>query len=211
MNLLRRLDKDKKYYVAFSGGVDSVVLTHYLLQKGYNIILLNIDHLNDWSKIEKDFTIKFGVKYNLPCRLFSINRQPITGESKEAIWSKEREAIFQQLEYNVLTGHHLDDAVEWYVMTTLGQGKSYLLNYQNENIFRPLLLVKKEDIIEYAVKHNLDYLVDPSNLEDNALRNKVRLKLLPEITQVFPGIRKVVRKLILNKEQKYVQWVNKIP
>lgn len=201
MNILRNLgSKGTHYYVGFSGGVDSVVLTYCLLQKGYKLTLVNIDHLNDWSKQEVEFTKQFAEKYGLDYLIRSVSRIPEHGDSKEAVWSRERDYIFQHLDDPILVGHHLDDAVEGYVMSTLGQGKAYILDYRNKNIIRPLILVKKKKIVEYAKKHELEYLTDPSNQDNNFnLRNKVRNALLPEIMKVFPGVQTTVKKLLITK------------
>lgn len=201
MNVLRNLGpKGTHYYVGFSGGVDSVVLVHVLLQKGYKLTLVNIDHLDDWSKKESVFTIETAERYGLDYLIRSITRVPEHGESKEAIWSRERDYIFQYLDSPVLVGHHLDDAVEGYVMNTLGQGKAYILDYKNKNIIRPLILVKKKKIVEYARKHDLVYLSDPTNQDNNFnLRNKVRNSLLPEIMKVFPGVQTTIKKLLITK------------
>ena len=40
--LLGKLNKTEKFYVAFSGGKDSVAFTHYLLSKGFDITLLHL-------------------------------------------------------------------------------------------------------------------------------------------------------------------------
>lgn len=201
MNVLRNLGpKGTHYYVGFSGGVDSVVLVHVLLKKGYKLTLINIDHLDEWSKKEIDFTIETAEKYGLDYLIRSITRVPEHGESKEAIWSRERDYVFQNMDSPVLVGHHLDDAVEGYVMNTLGQGKAYILDYKNKNILRPLILVSKKKIHDYAKKHELEYLSDPTNEDNNFnLRNKVRNTLLPEIMKVFPGMRTTVKKLLLGK------------
>lgn len=202
MYMLKRLNRELTYYIAFSGGVDSVVLTHYLLSKGVNVKLLYIDHLDNWSKTEMLFARQFSNRYNLKLKIYSIEREPMIGDSKEAIWSKERDAIYQQMDYVVLTGHHLDDAVEWYLMTTLGQGNPYLMNHRVGNVIRPFLITKKSDILEYAIDHKLEYLSDPSNKNNKMLRNRVRNVLLPQIEEVFPGIRKTVKNLIMKKERK---------
>lgn len=201
MNILRNLGpKGTHYYAAFSGGVDSVVLVHVLLQKGYKLTLVNIDHLDDWSKKESVFTIETAERYGLDYLIRSITRVPEHGESKEAIWSRERDYIFQHLDSPVVIGHNLDDAVEWYVMTSLGQGKAYIIDYKNRNILRPFILVKKKEIKAYAKKHKLKYLSDPTNADPEFnLRNKVRLSLLPEIMKVFPGVQTTVKKLLLKK------------
>ena len=122
--------------------------------------------------------------------------------SMESYWSQCRNALFQGLDRPVLTGHHLDDASEWYVMSSL-QGQSKLLSYQNNNVIRPFIIIDKQKIIDYALFHKVMYISDPSNSDtDFNLRNKVRKQLMPEIAKVFGGVNTTVRKLILVKEKK---------
>lgn len=199
--MLKRLNRDIGYYVAFSGGVDSVVLTHYLLSKKIDITLLFINHLDEWSEKEMLFAHQFSNRYDIDLEIRSIENKPMVGDSKEAVWSKERDKIYQSMDKTVLTGHHLNDAVEWYIMTTLGQGKSYLMNHRVDNVIRPFIVTKKSDILDYAVTHDLEYLIDPTNKTNGPLRNQVRNMLLPHIQEVFPGIEKTVKNLIIKKEK----------
>jgi tRNA(Ile)-lysidine synthase TilS/MesJ len=75
LNILRNLGpKGTEYYVAFSGGVDSVALAHRLIRQGYAITLLCVDHLDEWSKKEMEFTLEFAEKYNVPFLIRSITQ-----------------------------------------------------------------------------------------------------------------------------------------
>ena len=42
-------------YLAFSGGIDSVVLLDILLRKRINVTLLTVDHNTEFSKVELHF------------------------------------------------------------------------------------------------------------------------------------------------------------
>lgn len=189
----------KTCYLAFSGGIDSVVLLHLLVQKKINVTLVHINHLTPYCQKELEFAKLTAKEYNIPLLTFEIGSH--TQSSLEAHWSKSRYKIFNSLpDHPALTAHHLDDCVESYIMTSM-QGCSKLINYNAKNVYRPLILTTKEQIIYYANHHKLKYLTDPTNLDPNhCLRNKVRLELLGNIKQCFPGIRTTVRKLILKKE-----------
>jgi len=190
----------KECYLAFSGGIDSMVLLHLLLSKKVKVTLLTVDHLTEFSKQEVEFCKATAIKYGLEYLTFVIKTFD-KSNSLEAFWSNERNNIFQSMDKPVLTGHHLDDACEWYVMTSM-QGCSKLLNYNNKNVYRPMLITDKKAIIEYANYYNLTYLTDPTNSDnDFNLRNKVRNELLGSIKNCFPGISKTVRRLIIKKEK----------
>lgn len=200
INYLRSVPKD--VYVAFSGGVDSMVLLHSLLSRKHNVSLLFIDHQNDYSDIEYEFAKQIALKYNLYLKLHAIDKFD-KSNSLEAFWSRKRFEVFQSQDKPVVTGHHLDDAVEWYVMTSM-QGCSKLIDFKSGNILRPMLTVKKEEIYNYANNHGLTYLTDPTNLDSSYnLRNNVRLNLMEPIKSCFPGIRTTVKKLITEKTNEY--------
>lgn len=189
----------KDVYLAYSGGMDSTVLLHLLLAKHYRVTLLYIHHGDPLSDLEAEHLYKVAKQHNLPT---SMVMMPVYNSSiqasKEQYWSEQRDDAYQKLDMMVVTGHHLDDAVEWYVMSTMSTGTSKLMNQRRGNVFRPLLLTSKAEIKEYAAKYALDYITDPTNnLPECGLRNKVRALLMPSLLECFPGIRTTVRKLLL--------------
>lgn len=203
VNFFHKL-RHSKYHLAFSGGLDSSVLLHKCIKSNVYVELLVIDHLNEFSQIEIEFAKKTIANYqtqgiNIPLSVYKINERKDRC-STEFYWSEERDKIYQSLDANVLTGHHLNDVVEWYVMSSM-QGQSKLMGYQRGNVLRPFLITPKVKLLEYATYHKLEYLTDPSNQDNNFnLRNKVRNILIPQIQEVFPGIERTVRRLILKKE-----------
>jgi tRNA(Ile)-lysidine synthase len=191
----------KDVYLAFSGGIDSVVLLHILLKRKYNVTLLTVDHNNYFAKREVEYCKGAAAFYDLDYVIENIPEYD-RSTSLEGFWSKHRNDIFQSKDKIVLTGHHLNDAVEWYLMSTF-QGTPKLMNIRNKNISRPLLGCHKTDIEAYATKHELGYLVDKTNFDINFnLRNKVRLDLVDRIKKYFPGIEKTVRKMLLDKQSR---------
>lgn len=196
IHFLSRPPKD--IYLAFSGGVDSVVLLHTLLRRKYNVTLLTVDHGNDFAKQEVEFCKTTADKYGLEYKIFTI--PPFDkSTSLEAFWSKHRNQIFQSMDKVVVVCHHGNDALEWYIMSTF-QGTSKLLEHINRNVQRPMIITPKSSILEYANKHNLTYLTDPTNLDPSFnLRNKVRLQLVGNVQACFPGIQTTVKRLIVQK------------
>ena len=102
---------------------------------------------------------------------------------------------FHSLDGKVVTGHHLDDAVEWWVFTSIN-GNGRLIPYANNNIIRPFLLTKKSIIDRWVARNSVRHVSDPSNLDVKYARNRIRSNLIPEILKINPGIHKVVRKKI---------------
>ena len=191
----------KDVYLAFSGGIDSVVLLHNLIKRKINVTLLHVNHgtenANKYEEFAKQTAISLGINivtYKLP--------KYDKSTSLESFWSKHRNDIFQSMDKPVLTGHHLDDAIEWYIMSSF-QGTAKLLNYQNNNIIRPMLTTRRSVIEKYHFHFKLEHVQDHTNFDtEYNLRNKVRIKLLPEVENIFPGIAKTVLRLIRVKENK---------
>ena len=185
----------KEVYVAFSGGVDSIVLLHTLLHKDIDVKLLFVHHNTEYSNQELSFVNDVASRYNIDYIVKNIPEYD-GSNSLEAFWSRQRFNIFQAMDRPVLTGHHLNDAVEWYVMSSM-QGQSKVIDFRSGNIQRPMILIKKENIVRHANENRLEYLTDPSNFDVSfSLRNKVRHELIGNIKNCFPGIETTVRKII---------------
>lgn len=189
----------RECYLAFSGGIDSVVLLKLLLSKKIDVKLLWINHHTTWCQTEHMFVTRIANKYNLELIVKDIN--PFDkSTSLECFWSRERNKIYQSMDRPVLVGLTLDDCLEWYIMSTF-QGQPKIIDYRNGNILRPMILVEKSKIIEYSSYYGLEFITDPSNLDDDFnLRNKVRNSLVPKALKCFPGLRKTVSKLVRKKE-----------
>lgn len=191
----------KDVYLAYSGGVDSVVMLHSLLRRKHNVTLLFVDHANEFSKHELSLLLSTAAHHNLPYVVFQI--PPFDkSTSLEAFWSEHRNRIYQSMDKPVVVCHHLDDSLEWYLMSTF-QGTTKIMDPVNRNVLRPMLTTTKKTILEYANKYNLTYLTDPTNLDpDFNLRNKVRLQLVENVKACFPGIYTTVRRLVVQKHNR---------
>lgn len=187
--------------VAFSGGVDSVVMLHVLSALKRDVTLYTYDHRLETSPQELEIARWYASLYEIPLMVGELTVPVTKGESKEAYWSNKRNSWLHSFDMTICTGHNLNDAAEWYLMTSLGCGEGYLLNYSRGNVVRPLLVQSKAAIVQYAKHHNLKYIDDPTN-DDVSFnkRNKVRHHLLPTVLEVFPGYINTIRRKIIAKE-----------
>jgi tRNA(Ile)-lysidine synthase len=48
-------------------------------------------------------------------------------------------------------------------------------------ILRPLLDIKKSEILEYLEKNNLKYNIDNTNLDTEITRNYLRIEVIPKL------------------------------
>jgi tRNA(Ile)-lysidine synthetase-like protein len=190
---------DKHLYVAVSGGVDSMAILHHLKRKFDVTVLHFIHNDSDTAYQEFQFVYEYCVTNNIPA-IYKFQKEERTPkQSQEEYWRNGRYDFFKNIKGTVVTGHTLDDAVEWYLFSAFnGLGK--FMEYSHANVIRPYLTTKKEDIVHYAKRNNVIWLEDESNVDVSfAARNRIRHNILPEVLKVNPGIYKVVKKRILQK------------
>ena len=176
-----------RYIVAVSGGVDSVVLLHHLVRMpGQKLTVAHFDHgIRDESADDEVFVRELARIYDLP---YVYARGKMSPESSE---SEARELRYDFLHAArmaadadaVLTAHHQDDVLETAVHNIIrGTGRRGLTSLKSTDIIkRPLLSVSKADILEYAIRHNLQWREDASNQSDVYTRNYIRHHLMPRL------------------------------
>ena len=87
-------------------------------------------------------------------------------------------SILNQNGYNyIVTAHHEDDNIETilfnFIKTTGYKGLIGIPKSSNK-ILRPLINIKKREILSYAKKNNIIWRDDESNYDNKYVRNKIR-------------------------------------
>ena len=186
-----------KVTIACSGGIDSMVFTHFLLQGRRKVDLAYFDHDTGHSKKAQQFVEEYAEKNKLNLRIGKVKGYK-GSRSLEEFWRDERYDFFNRINSNyIVTCHHLDDCVETWLMSSFhGLGK--LIPFQRSSkIFRPFLMTEKSSIKKYAENKGVEWVEDPSNQHTNFMRNHVRRNIMPHVLKVNPGIRKTIRKKML--------------
>ena len=187
----------KKVTIACSGGIDSMVVAHFLTQSKRKVDLAYFNHDTSHSKVAENFVTKYAEQNRL-----KLTKGRVSGlkgkRSVEEFWRDERYQFLDSLASNfIITCHHLDDCVETWLMSSF-HGKGKLIPYKRgENIYRPFLMTSKNTIKNYASRKMVEWVEDPSNQTTNYMRNHVRLKVMPEVLVVNPGIRTTIRKKLI--------------
>jgi tRNA(Ile)-lysidine synthase len=90
----------------------------------------------------------------------------------------------------ICTAHTEDDQIETILMRIMrGAGtRGITALYAESPIVRPLLAVRRRQLVAYARAQALTWIEDPSNATGMYLRNRVRGELLPALRHVRPGI-----------------------
>jgi len=195
IQLLR--DIPRKSYIACSGGVDSMAALSFVLNNPNNDVeVLFFNHNTPSSNEAESFLRRFCEERTLTLHtgLLEAVRPPRT--SQEEFWRDQRYKFFDgYVDKPIITAHHLDDVVEFYVFSSL-HGKAKITPYRRGNVIRPFLLTKKEVLVNWCDRKNTPWIEDTSNTDNTYARNRIRNVIMPEIKKINPGIQKVVAKKV---------------
>ncbi|HOU99222.1 MAG TPA: tRNA lysidine(34) synthetase TilS [Bacteroidales bacterium] len=184
----------EKLLLAFSGGIDSVVLAHLLFTNNFKVELAHCNFTLRGKESDNDeqFAVKFAHKLGIPIYTKQFDTKKYAQEQKLTIQEAARhlryrffEELAMKWNFNyILTAHHLDDNIETLFINLLrGTGIKGLcgIPLKNNLIIRPLLFATREQITQYAISHNLTWREDSSNLSDKYTRNFIRHHIIPLI------------------------------
>lgn len=193
------LSHDGLHLVALSGGADSVALLLILRRLGYRIEAAHCNfHLRgEESDRDEDFVKSLCKKLEIPLHVIHFDTEEYASIHQVSIEMAARDlryGYFRQLcqdlgAASVCVAHHRDDAVETLLMNLLrGSGIHGLTGIRPKNglIVRPLLCVSREEIEDYLHSIGQDYVTDSTNLVDDVVRNKIRLRVLPLLKEINP-------------------------
>ncbi|MFN8117049.1 MAG: tRNA lysidine(34) synthetase TilS [Bacteroidia bacterium] len=198
-------NKKDKLLLAFSGGVDSVVLADLLHKAGYTIELAhcNFQLRGQEAKDDTAFCESFAKTMNVPLHVIYFDTKTYAAEHKLSIQMAARELRynwFKQLKAEhhfdyILTAHHANDNVETLLVNLIrGTGIKGLQGVPEKQHFmvRPLLFATKEEIRDYALEHKLHCREDSSNQEVKYKRNFIRHQIVPELKKLNPAIEETI-------------------
>lgn len=191
--------QDSKFYIAVSGGIDSMVLVHLFqhFQLQFGLLHCNFKLRGEESDADMKFIHDYAEENRLQLKIGFFETAQIAKECKISIQVAARELrynwFYEQMEENnvdfVATAHHLDDNLETFLINlSRGTGLDGLTGIPtiNDKIFRPLLPFSREEIENYANENNLKWREDSSNTSDKYLRNKIRHHVVPILKDINP-------------------------
>jgi tRNA(Ile)-lysidine synthase len=213
------LDNVKKAIIAFSAGPDSVCLLdalQSLFGASIEFELVYVDHgLRSRRAIarEERMTKEYAARYRIRSEIIKIK----VAKSKLGIEATARMARQRVLlkyakrtrAQRIVLGHNLDDFVETFLLNIIrGSGMRGFRSIPAIRLpfVRPLINVKKQDILRYVQARKLPYAVDKSNLSPAYRRNLLRIKVMPILQNINPEIHEVVRREteIIKQDDEYI-------
>ncbi len=196
------LSRGDRVLIAVSGGPDSMALLHilYRLKETYALELFVAHYfhgLRQEAAKEACFVRKEAEKLGLPFILAGASVRQYARREKlslEAAGRELRYRFFERLaeEYGlnrVALAHQADDLAEEVLLRFIrGAGRRGLagIPVKRGGLFiRPLLLVSREEILNFLAEEKISFVEDPSNKDPRFLRNKVRHLLIPFLEKHF--------------------------
>jgi tRNA(Ile)-lysidine synthase len=183
--------------IGVSGGPDSVALVHILLAfapvYSLRIILAHLNHClrQDESDRDQAFVTALAKRLELPIhvesedvRRYQKRRHLSIEEAAREVRYRFYHAIAAANGYDkIALGHHSDDNAELILMGLLrGSGPvgiSGMRPVRDNKIIRPLIHLRRSQIMNYLAAKQLDYIEDSSNRDSQFLRNRIRHRLIP--------------------------------
>lgn len=198
MCFLQLIEKiPNKVAIALSGGVDSMVCLDFLLKGKKDVLALHFNHGTEGADSYEKFVRQKCAELGVELKVGYLTEDIPSGRSNEDFWREKRYEFFkEECDREMITCHHLDDAVETWIFSSL-KGESKVIPYRRDYIIRPFLLNKKSSFIEWAVNNKVEYIQDKTNFDLCHARNFIRNKMMLDVLHINPGIHKVVKKKII--------------
>ncbi|TYK65671.1 tRNA lysidine(34) synthetase TilS [Colwellia echini] len=197
--------------IAYSGGVDSQVLLHALVQLKQQQLIRNeitvchVNHgLSNNAEVWQNFAVKACEKYAVKLIVKAVNVQAQAQQSLEALARDARYDALKSLTDKpaiILTGHHSDDQSETFLLALKRgsglKGLSAMLaqtNLAQHLLVRPLLDTSRQEIEHYAKANGLNWVEDESNSDISFDRNFIRQSIMPLLRKRWPSINTTINR-----------------
>lgn len=196
--------RGERVLCAVSGGLDSMCLLHMLdawcRERGGQLTAAHFNHRLRGAAADRDeaFVREICGQWDIP---LAVGREDVREHAKREGLSLEEAA--RNLRYaflrraaaeagcrRIYTAHHAGDNAETVLLNLIrGTGLSGLtgMDWQRENLCRPLLNVTREELEAYAAQWKIPHMEDETNADpDAAARNLLRLQVIPLLKELNP-------------------------
>ncbi len=207
-HLLSAMPPDTPILVALSGGADSAALLMLLVRHakttGAPLSVAHVDHKlrGEESDADREFCRRLSQSLGLPFYSLEADVAALAKQNRLGIEEQARavryeffESLMDQHHIPLLaTAHNADDNAETVLFhLTRGSGLGGMRGipptrpFGNGLIIRPLLHVAKKDILDFCRAEGVTYVTDRTNEDISYARNRLRHRVLPELTQINSG------------------------
>ena len=207
MNKVKEFIKEKNLIqngdhiiIGVSGGADSVYLLLILneLRESMNLTITAV-HINHMIRREavddQKFVQDLCGQLLIPCKIFEIDVKQIAKREKMSLEEAGRKARYDAFaktmkKYNadkIAIAHHQNDQAETFLYRVVRGTGIYgagAMREKDGNLIRPLLCVKKEEIVKYLKEAGQAWVEDASNQDDAFARNQIRNQVIPRFEMI---------------------------
>ncbi|MFU1818684.1 tRNA lysidine(34) synthetase TilS [Citrobacter portucalensis] len=193
--------------VAFSGGLDSTVLLHQLVQwrEQHPEVALRAIHIHHGLSPHADSWVQHCESVCMQWQVPLVVERVHLEDDGLGIEAQARRARYQAFAQTLLPGEvlmtaqHLDDQCETFLLALKRGSGPAGLSAMGENspfagtqLIRPLLAQTREALEAWARQHELCWIEDESNQDDTYDRNFLRLRVTPLLQQRWPHFAQAV-------------------
>lgn len=186
--------------IGLSGGADSVYLLKTLdsMKKEMNlkITAVHINHMIRKEAVDDQrFVEDLCGQLSIPCISFQIDVKKIAEREKESLEEAGRRARYdafykvmrKQHADKIAIAHHQNDQAETFLYRCARGTGIYGAGAMKEKdgvLIRPLLCMKKQEIVQHLQQTGQKWVEDESNQDDTFARNQIRNQVIPRLEQV---------------------------
>lgn len=222
------IETGDKIVVGVSGGPDSICLLNVLNNLKdvlkFEIFVAHINHMiREEADSETEYVRGFCKKIGVECFVKRVDVIKLADKCKmgtEETGRKIRYDFFREIKQKtnsnkIATAHNLNDNAETVLMNIIrGTGSSGLKGIEplKQDLIRPIIKCKRDEIENYCNILNLNPKFDKSNDENIYTRNKIRNLLLPYLKENFnPNIIETINRMseLLKQENDYFDEVTR--
>ena len=188
------LDNTAHAVLAVSGGLDSMVLltaaSRLPARVRRKIMVATFDHGTGRAAGRAAALV---ARQSHRLGFLCVSGRASTVGTREEEWRRARWTFLEQVAAerlaSVVTAHTLDDQIETVFMRILREaGPRGLAGlYAESEVVRPFLELGRSTLADYAERHRVPFVEDPSNEDRRHLRNRVRHDILPSICRTNPA------------------------
>ncbi len=203
-----KANKANTYLLAVSGGLDSMLLCHLLLelQLPFQILHVNYGLRGAESNADQAFVAAYCQKHQIKLEVLKVSLKEQLTSNKlnlQAEARKVRYDFFQKIQNEnpkslICTAHHADDQIEtFWLQLARDAGIKGLAGMAraDRHVLRPLLNINRDDILALAKELKVSWREDSSNTSLKYRRNLWRHQLLPFLNARMPKLNGAVELL----------------
>lgn len=182
--------KKNKWIAGVSGGPDSMALLDIYRKQIIGVCHVNYHKRKD-SNYDQSLVENYCSLHKIPLAILNVKHQQYVSSkinNFQALARKLRYDFFVKCSKkfktkNLLIAHNLNDFLETAKMQEKRKSKNFFYGirkkslYKDLNVYRPLILKFKADLVKYCQKNNVKYAIDSSNSSNIYERNKIRKDL----------------------------------